>query len=136
MDLQSKTRIFNTPPPPPPHPLANFEIQKYYQNEPRFNIVYSAWWNKGWGISNSIFLTSIQISELIGLLCMLLVTIQVTYLRVTIMLLILKVLSWTYSKEIKKFIDKSTVVINIFRMQSYDSVMCDTVVLYLLILCL
>ena len=21
----------------PPHPLTNFEIQKYYQNEPRFN---------------------------------------------------------------------------------------------------
>ena len=25
----------------PPHPLANFEIQKYYQNEPKFNSVYS-----------------------------------------------------------------------------------------------
>ena len=25
----------------PPHPLANFEIQKYYENEPRFNGVYS-----------------------------------------------------------------------------------------------
>ena len=25
----------------PPHPLTNFEIQKYYQNEPRFNCVYS-----------------------------------------------------------------------------------------------
>ena len=25
----------------PPHPLANFEIQKYYQNEPKFNGVYS-----------------------------------------------------------------------------------------------
>ena len=24
-----------------PHPLTNFEIQKYYQNEPRFNCVYS-----------------------------------------------------------------------------------------------
>ena len=23
------------------HPLANFEIQKYYQNEPKFNGVYS-----------------------------------------------------------------------------------------------
>ena len=26
----------------PPHLLANFEIQKYYQNEPRFNGVYSS----------------------------------------------------------------------------------------------
>ena len=25
----------------PPHPLTNFEIQKSYQNEPRFNGVYS-----------------------------------------------------------------------------------------------
>ena len=25
----------------PPHPLTNFEIQKLYQNEPRFNGVYS-----------------------------------------------------------------------------------------------
>ena len=25
----------------PPHPLTNFEIQKYYQNEARFNRVYS-----------------------------------------------------------------------------------------------
>ena len=24
-----------------PHPLTNFEIQKYYQNEPRFNNVFS-----------------------------------------------------------------------------------------------
>ena len=24
-----------------PHPLKNFEIQAYYQNEPRFNGVYS-----------------------------------------------------------------------------------------------
>ena len=25
----------------PPHPLTNFEVQKYYQNEPRFNGVFS-----------------------------------------------------------------------------------------------
>ena len=25
----------------PPHRLTNFEIQNYYQNEPRFNGVYS-----------------------------------------------------------------------------------------------
>ena len=24
----------------PPHPLENFEIQKYYQNEPKFNGAY------------------------------------------------------------------------------------------------
>ena len=25
----------------PPHPLTNFEIQKFYKNEPRFNVVFS-----------------------------------------------------------------------------------------------
>ena len=25
----------------PPHPLTNFEIKEYYENEPRFNGVYS-----------------------------------------------------------------------------------------------
>ena len=25
----------------PPHPLTNFEIEQYYQNEPRFNGVFS-----------------------------------------------------------------------------------------------
>ena len=25
----------------PPHPLSNSEIQKYYENEPRFNEVYN-----------------------------------------------------------------------------------------------
>ena len=25
----------------PPHSLINFEIQKYYQNEPKFNSIYS-----------------------------------------------------------------------------------------------
>ena len=25
----------------PPQPLTNFEIQKYYQNQPKFNGVYS-----------------------------------------------------------------------------------------------
>ena len=25
----------------PPHPVSNFEIRKYYQNKPKFNIAYS-----------------------------------------------------------------------------------------------
>ena len=25
----------------PPHPLTNFEIQRHYENEPRFNVVFS-----------------------------------------------------------------------------------------------
>ena len=38
-----------------PHSLSNFEIHKYYQNEPKFNGVYSRnnlTENKGWSIHN------------------------------------------------------------------------------------
>ena len=37
-----------------PHPLTNFEIQKYYKNEPRFNGAFSrnnlTKKNKGWNM--------------------------------------------------------------------------------------
>ena len=36
-----------------PHLLTNFEIQKYYKNEPKFNGAYcrdNLTQNKGWGI--------------------------------------------------------------------------------------
>ena len=39
----------------PPHPLTNFEIQKYYQNEPRFNDVFQeiiCLKNRGWDMCN------------------------------------------------------------------------------------
>ena len=39
----------------PPHPLTNFEIRKYYENEPRFHGVYSRDnlpKNKKWSICN------------------------------------------------------------------------------------
>ena len=39
-------------------------------------------------------------------------------------------------KEIKIFIDKSIVVANIFRIQAYDSIICGSFALDLLILCL
>ena len=43
----------------PPHPLTNFEIREYYQDEPKFNGVFSR--NnlpkkKGWGIRNKSWL--------------------------------------------------------------------------------
>ena len=54
-----------------PHPLTNFEIQKYYKNEPRFNGVYSRdnlpKINSGAYVIN---LDEYLILELIGLLCM------------------------------------------------------------------
>ena len=56
-----------------PHSLTNFEIQKYYQNESRFNGVYSRdnlldKIKDAAYVINQIFM-SILILELIGLLC-------------------------------------------------------------------
>ena len=52
----------------PPHPLTNFGIQKYYQNQPRFNGVYLR--DNLPNIKNGnnvIMLMSTLILELIGL---------------------------------------------------------------------
>ena len=46
----------------PPHPLANFEIQKYYQIEPKFNGIYSRNNNLS-KIKDGTYITNI---ELIG----------------------------------------------------------------------
>ena len=55
----------------PPHLLTNFEIQKYYQSEPRFNGVFSRnnlpKKNKGWGIRNKT-LMNMQMLVHIGFL--------------------------------------------------------------------
>ena len=51
----------------PPHSLTNFEIQKYYQNEPKFNGVYSR--NNLPKIKNGAYvkiLISLNQQELIG----------------------------------------------------------------------
>ena len=52
-----------------PHPLTNFEIQKYYENEPKFNGVYSR--NSISKIRDGPYI--INLDELIGLLCMLMI---------------------------------------------------------------
>ena len=54
------------------HPLTNFEIQKYYQNEPRLNGVYSR--DNLPKIKDGAYVINLDeyslIFELIGLLCM------------------------------------------------------------------
>ena len=55
-----------------PHPLNNFEIQKYHQNEPRFNGIYST--DNLTKIKDGAYvinLDEILIFGVIGLLCML-----------------------------------------------------------------
>ena len=68
----------------PTHPLTNFEIQKYYQNEPRFNGVYSRDnLKKIKGKAYIINLDEYSNMELTGLLC--------TYKIMMLLILILSV---------------------------------------------
>ena len=104
-----------------PHPLTNFEIQKYYQNEPRFNGVYSrdnlperssteikdgaftinldghydagTHWVALWVNNNNVnYFKSFGVEHI--------------------------------PKEIKKFIKNKNIITNIFRIQAYDSIIC------------
>ena len=100
-----------------PHPLTNFEIMKYYENESRFDAVYSrdnlpyktkdgsyvinldeysdigAHWVVLWvNINNVIYFDSLGVEHI--------------------------------PKKIKTFIKNKNVKTNIFRIQGYDSIMC------------
>ena len=47
-----------------PHPLSNFEIQKYYQNESKFNGIYSI--NNSSKIKDGTYLINLDEHESIG----------------------------------------------------------------------
>ena len=95
----------------PPQPLANFEIQKYYQNEPRFNGVYSR--NNLSKIKDGAYLTNLNESKSIGTHCIALyVNDDVTYFE-----------SFTVEHILKEIEQKCHKKI-IFKIQVYDSRMC------------
>ena len=48
----------------PPHPLINLEIQKYYENEPKFNGVYSR--NNSSKIKEGTYIINLDEYESIG----------------------------------------------------------------------
>ena len=93
----------------PPHPLTNFEIQKYYQNEPRFNGVYS---------KDGAYIINLDEYSDIGThwVALYLQNNDVTDFDSFGVEHILK--------EIKTFIDKKNIKAKIFRIQAYDSIMC------------
>ena len=101
----------------PPHPLTNFEIQKYYQNELRFNGVYSRD-NLSKTIKNGAYVINLDEypdvgTHWIALYCK---NIEITYFD-----------SFGVEhvpKEIEKFISRKNIKTNIFRIQSNNSIMC------------
>ena len=104
----------------PPHPLTNFEIQKYHQNEPRFNGVYSRY--NLTKIEDGAYVINLDEYCVIGThwVALYVQNNNVTYLD-----------SFGVEhipKEIKAFINCSlqnkNITTNIFRIQAYDSIIC------------
>ena len=100
-----------------PHLLTNFEIQKYYQNESRFNGVYSRN-NLPDKIRNGAYVINLDEYSDIGTHWIALYTLNnnVTYFDSS------GIEHMPKKKYI--FIDKYIVVTNIFKIQGYDLVMC------------
>ena len=99
-----------------PHPLTNFEIQKYYQNEPRFNGVYSR--DNLRKIKDRAYVINLDDYSNIGThwVALYVHNNDATYFDSFGVEHILK--------EIKTFIDRSlSITTNIFRIQAYDSIM-------------
>ena len=105
-----------------PHPLTNFEIQEYYQNEPRFNGVFSRD-NLPNSIKNGAYVINLDESRDIGTHWVALHVNNKTIIYFD---------SFGVEhipKEIMKFIESGfpgnkNIITNIYRIQAYDSVMC------------
>ena len=101
----------------PQHPLPNFEIQEYYQNESRFNGDFSRD-NLGSIVKNGAYIFNLDEYHDIGTHW---VTLYVYNKTVTYFD------SFGVEhipKEIMKFIARKKVITNIYRIQAYESIIC------------
>ena len=101
----------------PPHPLTNFEIQKYYENEPRFNGVISRD-NLPKQIKDGAYVISLDEhkdtgTHWIALFCKKNEIVYFDSFGVEYI-----------PEEIKEFVGNKNIKANIFRVQANDSVMC------------
>ena len=101
----------------PPHPLTNFEIQKYYQNKPRFNGVSSRN-NLPKKIKDGTYVINLDEyadvgTHWIALFCNRKEVFYFDSFGVE-----------HIPEEIKEFIGNKNIKANIFRVQANDSVMC------------
>ena len=104
----------------PPHPLTNFEIQKYYENELRFNGVFSRD-NLLKKIKDGAYVINLDEhkdtgTHWIALFCMRNEVIYFDSFGVE-----------HIPKEIKEFIGNKNIKANIYRIQANHSVMCGYV---------
>ena len=109
-----------------PHPLTNFEIQEYYQNEPRFDGVLSrdnlpnSIRPKGLGsaVKNGAYVINLDEHHDIGTHWIAL------YLNNKIAIYFDSFGVEHIPKEIMKYISRKKIITNIYRIQAYDSIMC------------
>ena len=118
-----------------PYPLTNFEKQKYYQKEPRFNGVYSRDnlpKNKSVEIKDGAYVINLDGYSDIGTHWF------AKYVQNNNVTFFDSFGVEHIPKEIQAFIDRSlSITTNIFRIQAYDSRMCGYFCNeFLLILCL
>ena len=108
----------------PTHPLTNFEIQEYYQNEPRFNGVFSRD-NLPNIIKNGAYVINLDEYHDIGThwvaLYMQSTSVDDTYVNSKIVTYFDSFGVEHTPKEIMKFINRKEIITNIYRIQSYDS---------------
>ena len=112
-----------------PRPLTNFEIQMYYQNEPKLNGVHSRE-NSRDKIKDGAHVINFDVYSDIGTHWIGL------YVNTKTMTYFDSFGVEHITKEIKKFADNKNIITNIFRIQAYDSVMCGYFCIGLLISCL
>ena len=110
----------------PPHPLTDFEIQKYYQNKPRFNGVYSG---DNLPERSSTECNSVEIKNEAHVINL----DEYSDIRTHWIAFYVLNNNVTYfdsfgvehiPKEIKTFIGNKNIKTNIFRIQAYDLMMC------------
>ena len=99
-----------------PHPLTTFEIQKYYQNEPRLNGIYSR--DNLPKIEDRVYAVNFAEygSVVTNWIALYLNDDNLTYFD-----------SFGVEylpKEIKKFIDGKNIITNFYRIRAHDSIMC------------
>ena len=111
----------------PPYPLTNFEIQEYYQNEPKFNGVSSRD-NLPNIIKNDAYVINLDEYHDIGTHWVALyvqsTSVYNTYVNNKIVTYFDSFGVEHIPKEIMNFINRKKIITNIYRIQAYDSIMC------------
>ena len=99
------------------HPLTNFEIRKYYQIEPKFNGVYSR--NNLPKIKDGAYVINLDDYKSIGTHWIAL------YANLNNIIYFDSFGVKHIPKGIKKFIGNKNIITNIYRIQGYDSIVCE-----------